>query len=89
MNLAIIYATKTEAELLIDRDKLRKQLQSLVTGEAFASVSGGGKAFTRQQPLIRNVEDHLVAVSRALNAINATTYPLLPSRATRLHARFQ
>lgn len=85
---SIIYETKTEAELLVDRDKFRKQLQALVGGDAFLSVSGGGKAFTRQQPGVRDVQDHLVAVQRALNAINPTTYPLPRARTNLLHADF-
>lgn len=82
----VIYGSMTESELLSRRTDLRKQLADLVSGKAFASVSGSGKSFTRQQPMIREVESHLVAIEQALNAKDPAKYPLTVTK--RLHADF-
>jgi hypothetical protein len=83
---AEIYLSMTEAELLSARTEYSAQLRALVSGKAFQSVSGGGKAFTRQQPMVREVEAHLSAVCRALTRLNPEVYPATTTKA--LHFDF-
>jgi hypothetical protein len=69
-----IYYGLQEATLLQMRTDALAQLAAARQGKRFASVSGGGKAFAKQNMTLGELTTDLLEINAALKRANPTTY---------------
>lgn len=69
-----LYYGLEEASLLQMREDVLVQLASIRKGKRFTSVSGGGKAFAKDNARLNELHTELREINAALQRIDPTTY---------------
>ncbi|EIP96867.1 hypothetical protein OpiT1DRAFT_01293 [Opitutaceae bacterium TAV1] len=69
-----IYYGLDEATLLQMRSDVLAQLDAARKGKRFQSVSGGGKAFSKDNMTMAELRDDLAEISAALQRLNPQVY---------------
>lgn len=80
-----VYYGLSESELLTMRTNVLAQITKAQTGKRFASLSGAGKSFSKDNLKLDELQQELAEIRAALQRLDPATYG---RRVRRLHVAF-